>query len=134
MRGAWALVLAASIFAGNALASTIEYTVTDLGTLGGDASTATGINDNGQVVGFSNVTPGALHKEAFLWSNGTMQGLGYFAGLPAYLNSSKAYGINAAGQVVGGSSGPGGGGAFVYSNGTMTDIGAFGANAINDSG
>jgi probable HAF family extracellular repeat protein len=46
--------------------------LTDLGTLGGATSQALGINDAGQVVGFSEITPVNHVFHAFLWdsSNG----------------------------------------------------------------
>src|SRR4051812_22853015 len=43
------------------------YTVTDLGTLGGTISNALALNDNGQVVGFSNMINGS-GQHAFMWS------------------------------------------------------------------
>ena len=67
----------------------------DLGTLGGNYSLGVAINDVGQVVGYSEVSGGAVH--AFRWdgANG-MQDLGTLGG--AY---SCATAINRAGQVVG---------------------------------
>jgi probable HAF family extracellular repeat protein len=69
--------------------------MTDLGTLpGGSYSFANGINDKGQVVGYSDTQTGDTH--AFLWQNGTMIDLGTLGG-----SSSRAYGINDKGQIVG---------------------------------
>jgi probable HAF family extracellular repeat protein len=111
--------------------------MTDLGTLDGNSSRAYGINDNGQVVGYSDTaTSGYFH--AFVTdASGQMTDLGTLGG-----NSSYAYGINNNGQVVGeatSSSGPVH--AFVSdgTSGSMIDLGTLGGNysyalGINDSG
>jgi probable HAF family extracellular repeat protein len=74
----------------------------DLGTLGGSGSVAYGINNNGQVVGQSDMSIGSPH--AFLYSGGQMMDLNTL--LPA--NSGwvllDARAINDAGQIVGGGS------------------------------
>ena len=71
-----------------------EWTVTDLGTLGGLYGDAHDINDAGHVVGESSVESG---DRAFLWTpSGGMVDLGTLGGL-----RSVAVGINNAGQVVG---------------------------------
>jgi probable HAF family extracellular repeat protein len=89
------------------------------------------INNQGQVVGYSGVTP-------FLYSHGTITYLPSFGG-----NQGSANGINNLGQVVGYSDIASGNGsdahAFLYSNGVMTDLTPLGqtsssANGINDSG
>lgn len=70
------------------------YSVTDLGTLSGSSgSLATGINDSGQVIGYS-TNDGPFR--AFLWENGVMTDLGTLGG-----THSQAWGINDLGQVVG---------------------------------
>ena len=106
-------------------------TMSDLGTLGGNFSVATGINDNGQVVGYSTATANG-DQEAFLYSNGRMSALGTLGG-----SSSSASAINDSGQVVGGASTSSGAyDVFLYSNGTMIDLGLGSGHAtgINDSG
>src|SRR5690606_25958683 len=71
-------------------------TATSLGTLGGKGSSATGINDAGQVAGFSHTADGDTH--AFITGPGGvgMRDLGTLGG-----RESRASGINDAGQVVG---------------------------------
>jgi probable HAF family extracellular repeat protein len=110
--------------------------MSDLGTLGGDYSGGTGINDAGQVVGSSATASG--RSAAFLYSGGTMKDIGTLGG-----DYAAAAGINNAGQVVGTSvvqkdavypvS------AFIYENGAMRKLPAWsdessGAAAINQKG
>lgn len=52
----------------------VQYTVTDLDTLGGSNSYATAVNSSGQVVGYAQTGSGDDH--AFLYSNGMMTDLG----------------------------------------------------------
>ena len=74
-----------------------QYSITDLGHLGGGNSEATGINSRGQVVGWSRTASWEYH--AFLWEDGEMTDLGTLPG-GAW---SFAQGINSRGQVVGSS-------------------------------
>ena len=71
------------------------YVFTDLGTLGGISSRATGINNSGQVVGFSFISSNAANH-ATLWSESTVTDLGTLGGSESYARA-----INNAGQIVG---------------------------------
>src|SRR5579864_2504513 len=101
----------------------------------GDYSSAAGVNDLGQVAGWSN-TANSLH--AFLWT--TSSGLRDLGTLPGD-SSSQAWAINDSGVVVGASTGPGGTRAFLWtSTAGMQDLGSLPgdteskAHAINQVG
>lgn len=59
--------------------------VIDLGTLGGACcSTATAVNDNGVVVGYSGAPSQTAPMRAFRWKNGTMTDIGNLGGTRTY--------------------------------------------------
>jgi probable HAF family extracellular repeat protein len=70
------------------------HSVVDLGTLGGERTTAMGINNSGDVVGFSQNERGA--SRAFLYSGGSLIDLGTLGGAESF-----AYRISDNGVVVG---------------------------------
>lgn len=116
---------------------TAGNTYTDLGTLGGVFTSASGkaVNATGQVAGEVYV-PFSQESRAFLYSAGSMKDLGTLGGPYA-----AAYGINASGAVVGEASiNSSSSHAFLYQNGTMTDLGTIGggsnsvALSVNDLG
>jgi probable HAF family extracellular repeat protein len=131
-----AVVWYTTILSGNAI---VTATV-DLGTLGGNSSTAYGVSGNGRVAGASTSGNGLNH--AFEWSAGSLTDLGTLPGGP--FMSSTASDVNLAGVVVGSSvttdTAPysPGNRAFKW-DGTMTDLGTLpdginsGASAINDN-
>jgi probable HAF family extracellular repeat protein len=77
--------------------------MTDLGTLGGDASDAYAINDAGQVVGRARTTNVVGSHHPFLWEKGGMTDLG----LVAPCTRGTATTINSRGDVAGGFGGCG---------------------------
>jgi probable HAF family extracellular repeat protein len=94
-------------------------TMQDLGTLGGNATEPTDLNEAGQVVGQSSLPNGSFH--AFVWSpGGGMVDLGTLGGA-----NSRANAVNASGQVVGWSeTASGQRHAFIWKAGEgMTDMG-----------
>ena len=123
--------LPSSSCAGLSFCGFIRYSngqTTILGALpGGTNSTATAINDAGQVVGASGTMP-------FLYSNGQMTSLDLLPGA----DHGVAFAINNGGQAVGYSRGSTGSYAMLWSNGQMTSFGMpgdlTGATDINDSG
>ncbi|MEZ4638016.1 MAG: hypothetical protein R2856_24155, partial [Caldilineaceae bacterium] len=107
----------------------------NLGALGTEDSYATGINNAGQVIGYS-FTEHLPTQHAFLWENGAMQDLGALGGIYA---TSGAADINEAGQVVGSSYKTPGMHATLWEDGTMLDLGTLGglrsvARDINEAG
>lgn len=116
--------------------------ITNLGSLGGATATylaysfAYGINNGGQVVGYSQMIPNGSGNHATLWSGGVMTDLGtLITG-----GTSQARAINDSGQIVGwaNTAPPGYNHAVLWSNGVMTDLGTLGghsyAYAINNNG
>lgn len=96
-----------------------------LGSLGSGFTTATAINDSGEVVGLSYVTN--TDERAFMWQNGVMTALVSLAGTAAPNGSASA--INNQGEIVGESSFVTSTGllferATLWQNGQPVDLGA----------
>ena len=127
----WTSIIVSSVF--SLCQAEVRYTVTDLGTLGGDVSDAQDINDSGQIVGYSYTTEGMFH--GFLYENGMIIDLGTLGGY-----HSKANAINNHGQITGHAwTSEGNIHPFLSDGITMTDLGTLGerfsyAYGINDSG
>jgi probable HAF family extracellular repeat protein len=107
--------------------------MTDLGTLGGAFGVANWINDQGAVVGQSDLA-GDQTAHPFLWTNGHMIDLGTLGG-----GFGFASWVNGRGDVVGGSLAPDQAfHGFLWRHGTMIDLPPVGgapwafANAVND--
>ncbi len=140
--GILSLLVAISIIAGcpRGHRTSPRYTVTDLGTLGGNLSNGLAVNDQGQVVGLSKDASG--FTLGFVWDEATgIHSVG------ALGSRSEAWDINEYGQVVGESVISGGDShAFLWTpdtmNGTtgaMVDLGTLGGPGsgswqINDMG
>ena len=77
-----------------------HYTVTDLGSLGGQECDATGLNNRGQVVGGADTARHGKGPEfitnVFVWQNGTMRAVLGLDGSHAFVVA-----VNAAGQMAG---------------------------------
>lgn len=136
--GALIATFGISWFRVSSASTTFYYEPTDLGTLVGyESSYAFGINDLGQVVGWSYNANRQGH--AFLWQNSN--NLTDLGTLPNK-ESSVAYAINDAGEVIGSSSSPGESElAFSWKNGTIRQLSTLpggqegsAANDINNAG
>jgi probable HAF family extracellular repeat protein len=137
-------VAAANILSGAYRALIYGGAWTNLGTLGGTASYAAGVNNQSLVVGHSLAADGS--DRAFLWtpggtsgvsSNPQMRDLGTLGGV-----TSEAYSINNSGQITGYADTTKNQHAFRYAGNQMIDIGTLLKNSlpnsfgygINDSG
>jgi probable HAF family extracellular repeat protein len=143
------IVLSAFALSVTAAARAAQYTVTDLGTLGGTESSGSALNAGGQVAG-SSYTIGDAGQHAYLWkptvsggASGAMTDLGTLGGTQSFGN-----GLNASGQVAGESftTSDAATHAFLWkpttpggTSGTMHDLGTLGGTSsygygINASG
>jgi probable HAF family extracellular repeat protein len=108
--------------------------VEHIGTFGNDYSPINAINNSGVATGYSGY-PGPVglnYFHAFIYQNGTLQDIGTLDGIDAEYDSA-GNDINDLGQVAGWS----GTRPFLYSGGSMLDLGALGAyggyaNALNE--
>jgi probable HAF family extracellular repeat protein len=103
-----------------------SYSITDLGTLGGNQSYAYGINNRGQVAGVADIPCGCI-EHPFLWAGGVLHDL-----TPGQA-SARATGLNDLGQVVGKNTS---GHPFLWSRASgMKDLGFTGiADKVNNRG
>ena len=92
--GAAAVSIAMLLVPAGGFAQGALYTLTDLGTLGGNRSVALGINRAGDVVGSAETADGRIH--AFVYTASALIDLGTFGG-----DESHAYRISDAGLIVG---------------------------------
>lgn len=113
------------------------WQMTNLGTLGGSASQAYGVNETGQVVGGSLYEEDNFNYLAFLWQNNTMSSLGTLGGG----DDSFAYAINDSNTIVGhAQTGDDSDLAVKWVNGAISDLGTLpgGGEAtaydVNDAG
>jgi probable HAF family extracellular repeat protein len=110
--------------------------MTDIPTLGGTSAGAQCANNQGQVIGQSNLT-GDNEQHAFFWDHGTLSDLGTLGG-----TFSMAIWLNNAGEAVGFATTPGDAllHATHWKNGTITDLGTLDGDcfslawAINSKG
>lgn len=125
------LCLALSTFAIHASTS---YSITDLGGYGIVGSVGFGINESGQITGYTGA-PDTPLAHAFYWNGTSMTDIGTLGGI-----LSQGFAINESGQIAGTSEVFGGGpSAFFWDGTTMTDLGLFSqfgsqASGINDAG
>jgi probable HAF family extracellular repeat protein len=137
-----AVLTSAALATGSANSDRPSYVMRDLGTFGGTASLAQGINDRGQIVAMRGVgaTQAAQTGSArsLVWENGRVRWLGTLAG-----GATVASSINGRGQVAGISVVRGVPHLFLWRDGAMRDLGAAGGDvdgivyhavALNDRG
>jgi probable HAF family extracellular repeat protein len=127
----WAVaVVVVALGYGVPAGAAVQYTITDLGTLGGVGCSALGLNNAGQVIGVSQNSDGAM--QWFVWQNGTMTAF-------PMTGQYSITDINDRGQVVGYARTPSGPQGFLWDNGAITWLGSLAGRgsltgAINEAG
>jgi hypothetical protein len=125
-RRLWLALLIPVLFSG--LAGAQEYTITDLGTLGGSSSAAVTVNNWGQVVGTAAVA-GDSHSDPFLFSAGKMTdvwtGGTQFGGTTVAINDSSNYVVNYILDAAGNTE------SFIWTGTIWADLGTGGATGMN---
>ncbi len=107
------------------VAAATDWTLTDLGTLGGSISYGAAVSNGGYVAGCAELSTGVFH--AFVYSNGTMRDLD-----PGGAAGSCAYAVNDDGVAAGRSAS---GEAVIWGHGGTVHLGVPGmANGINNAG
>ncbi|HVK57453.1 MAG TPA: hypothetical protein VM735_01630 [Candidatus Kapabacteria bacterium] len=112
----------------------VDGEVTDLGSLGGDNSTAIDINDRGDIAGESSNFQGQT-RGFFLGEDGILRDIGTLGGEETFVTRMTAQGeIGGLSMTIARTTR-----AFVYANGEMKDLGTLGgresvAYGINDAG
>ena len=126
-----ALCLAASLAQA---APAPQWTIADIGALSSFGATARGVNDRGDIVGYSWVPakPGEASggNHAFLWQNGLMVDLGLAPGTPGHSPNSQAYVVNDRGTVLAGSWNND---AWIVNNGVWVSLGTHDPTDMNRS-
>lgn len=106
-------------------ASASPYVALQLGASGLVESHAVALNDSGLIVGYGATRSSSYH--ALLWLRGRLLDLNTLAGG----RYSRAYDVNAAGDVVGERDFGRSQHAFLWSQGKMTDLGTFGGDGLS---
>jgi probable HAF family extracellular repeat protein len=135
---ALASVLALLLVLAGAVRAESGYRITDLGTLGGNASFALGVSERGEVVGTARTSTASRPQLAFSWRDGTMTNLGTLPGS----TFSRAFAVNERGLSVGEAftPSPERSRAVAWQDGAIRDLGSLGsatgavANDVNARG
>src|SRR5258708_33606903 len=117
----------ACILACPAAASAANFTVANYGAISAYPSDVVGVNSSGELIAndLYNAPPSIVNlQRAYLRSFDAWASLGSLTG-----GSTAAYGINDSARVVGATTTADGPHAFVFKDGTMTDLGMMGGSA-----
>jgi probable HAF family extracellular repeat protein len=127
-RGLVTICITSLLFVFSARICAAQYSIQDLGLIGGNFSYAYSLNSSGQAVGAAEIST-LEHLHAAFFTGGAAYDLGVLGG-PNTISQSIAFSINDAGLIVGESDTTGNrvDHAFLYNAGTMLDLGTLGGS------